>query len=214
MLDWYEKEYNGKGIVIKSKVDLAKYSANKVLNIEPKAPYKVFFYARLNEPRNAFELGAASLTKLKDKLGDKVEIFAAGAEWNTEDYGLDGVLVNLGKINYDKLPGFYRSMDAGMMFMYSGHPGVVASELMASGCPVVVNEYSDVTWYDLYQDEKTCLVSISTADEVARSIERCLTDSSLREVIIKGGLKKVKDFYDSYDESIDTVYNRLLGKIE
>ena len=214
LLDWYEKEYNGKGIVIKSKVDLAKYSANKVLNIEPKAPYKVFFYARPNEPRNAFELGAASLTKLKDKLGDKVEIFAAGAEWNTEDYGLDGVLVNLGKINYDKLPGFYRSMDAGMMFMYSGHPGVVASELMASGCPVVVNEYSDVTWYDLYQDEKTCLVSISTADEVARSIERCLTDSSLREVIIKGGLKKVKDFYDSYDESIDTAYNRLLGKIE
>ena len=214
LLDWYQKEYGGSGVVIKSKVDLSKYSPNKTYNVTPNKPYKVFFYARPNEPRNAFELGAAALTMLKKKLADDVEIYAAGADWNTADYGLEDIMINLGKIEYDKLPAFYRSMDAGLMFMFSGHPGVVASELMASGCPVVVNEYNDLTWDDLYQDSATCVVSLPVASEIAENIYKCLTNSSLRQTIINGGLNKVKDFYSGYQESIDAANKKLSKKIK
>ena len=76
------------------------------------------------------------------------------------------------------------------MFMFSGHPGVTASELMASGCPVVVNEYDDTTWHELYQHEVTCLVTVPTASEIARNLERCLSDTDLRKKLIDGGLKR------------------------
>ena len=201
LLRWYEDAYSGQGIVIKSKVDLSNYLPNKDKNVHLQKPYKVFFYARPNEPRNAFELGIASLVKLKIKFKTDVEIFAAGAPWDPAEYGLEDVLVNMGKISFDKLSSFYRSMDIGLMFMFSGHPGVVASELMASGCPVVVNQYNDETWNELYEHEKNCLVAIPTASSIAESLERGLIDDKLRGILIPNALKKVEEFYSHYNES-------------
>lgn len=210
LLNWYEKEYGGKGVVIKSVVDLSAYSPDINKPAAPSKPYKVFFYARPNEPRNAFELGIAGLIELKKHLGTDVDIYTAGAQWDTSAYGVEDILTNLGKIAYDKLPTFYRSMDAGLMFMFSGHPGVVASELMASGCPVVVNEYDDITWHELYQHEKTCLMTIATASEVARNIKRCLEDERLRKKLIDGGLKKAKEFYVDYEKSQRDTYDAVV----
>lgn len=200
LLDWYQREFHGQGIVLPSNVNLSTYAPPEVTKTKPKTPYKVFFYARPNEPRNAFEVGVAGLIKLKNRLKDDVEIFAAGADWDPAVYGLQDVLTNMGKIAYDKLPEFYRSMDAGMMLMFSGHPGVVASELMASGCPVVVNAYNDVTWNNLYKHEKTCLVGIPTADALADNLLRALSDHALRERLIPSARKKVMEYYGDYDE--------------
>lgn len=210
LLDMYEKVYNGKGIVLKSVVNLNSYSPRKDIYYIPKPPYKVFFYARPNMPRNAFELGIAGLKRLKEQLGDDVEIITAGAEFNSVNYGIEGLFTNLGKIDYDAVPRLYKSIDAGLMFMFSGHPGVTASELMASGCPVVVNEYDDVTWHELYKNEITCLTTKSTASEVARNIRRCLEDNVLRAKIIDGGIKVTKNFYSGYEESCETAYNKLI----
>lgn len=210
LLDMYKKTYGGDGVVVKSRVDLSAYTPREDLYYTPKAPYKVFFYARPNMPRNAFELGVAGLKKLKEQLGDSVEIITAGAEWDAGMYGVEGYFTNLGKVNYESVPKLYRSVDAGLMFMFSGHPGVTASELMASGCPVVVNEYDDITWHELYKNEETCLVSKSTASEVARNLRRCLEDNVLRKRLIDNGLKKTKNFYGGYEESCNTAFEQLL----
>jgi glycosyltransferase involved in cell wall biosynthesis len=201
LLDWYEKEFDGLGTTLRSNIDLTAYSPPKTINTHPKAPYKVFFYARPNEPRNAFEIGVASMVELKKRLGSDLEIYAAGADWNPIDYGLQDTLTNLGKISYDTLPSFYRDMDAGMMLMFSGHPGVVASELMASGTPVVVNTYEDSTWHDLYEDGKTAIVSRVTADAIADSFEKALKDTDLRNTLITNGISKAASFYGGYQES-------------
>lgn len=210
LLDMYQKNYGGEGVVVKSRVDLSAYIPREDIHYVPKAPYKVFFYARPNMPRNAFELGVAGLKKLKDQLGDSVEIITAGADWDADIYGAGGYFTNLGKINYEAVPKLYRSVDAGLMFMFSGHPGVTASELMASGCPVVVNEYDDITWSELYKNEETCLVTKSTASEVARNLRRCLEDTDLRKKLIKNGLKKTQDFYGGYEESCNIGFEQLL----
>jgi len=206
LLDMYKNKYNGNGVVVKSYVDLSSYFPREDVYYKPKAPYKVFFYARPNMPRNAFELGIAGLKKLKEQLGKDVEITTAGEKWNAESYGVDGLFTNLGKIEYNSVPKLYRSVDAGLMFMFSGHPGVTASELMASGCPVVVNEYDDITWHELYKDEVTCLTTKATASEVARNIRRLLEDDKLRKKLIDNGLKTTKTFYDGYDESCDEAF--------
>jgi len=209
LLDMYEKKYGGKGAVLKSVVDLSAYVPRKDVHYVPKPTYKVFFYARPNMPRNAFELGIAGLKLLKSQLGNKVEIITAGAEWDASQYGVEGLFTNLGKINYDAVPKLYRSVDAGVMFMFSGHPGVTASELMASGCPVVVNEYDDITWQELYQDEVTCLVTKATASEVARNVRRLLEDTKLRKKLITKGLETTKSFYVDYDASCDKAFTAI-----
>ena len=202
LLDWYEQVYDGKGTVIKSTVDLSACTPAATRPL-PKPPYKIFFYGRPNEPRNAFELGVAALIKLKQKHGSQVEIYTAGSEWDPADFGLENILVNMGKIAYDKLPAFYRSMDVGLMFMFSGHPGVVASELMASGCAVIVNQYDDKTWNELYEHETDCLVSYPTATAIVENIERLLDDNVLRLHITDNALVKVKGFYKDYEVSCE-----------
>lgn len=209
LLDLYQNKYGGKGVVVKSLVDLSTYQPAEKKNVLPKPPYKVFFYGRPNMPRNAFEIGLAGLSKLKEHLGDKVHIVAAGADWDPATYGVQGVIDNLGKIPYADLPDFYRSLDAGLMFMFSGHPGVIASELMASGVPVVVNEYDDITWNDLYVHEKTCLKTLPTASVIADNFERLLTDQSLRKTVIDGGLQTASTYYTGYDESLETAFKAI-----
>jgi len=201
LLEWYSHEHSGKGMVIKSTLDLSSYAPASKKPL--KKPFRVLFYGRPNEPRNAFELGVAALVRLKKKYKTDVEIYSAGSEWDPIDYGLDTVLTNMGKVSYDKLPAFYRSMDAGLMFMFSGHPGVVASELMASGCPVVVNQYDDKTWNELYEHEQDSLVSYPTATAVMQNIDRLLTDEFLRETITNNALIKIKDFYGDYESSCE-----------
>ncbi len=210
LLDMYRKRYGGDGVVMKSKVDLSAYYPREDRYYTPEKPYKVFFYARPNMPRNAFELGIAGLKRLKQQMGNDVEVITAGAPWDAVAFGVEGMFTNLGKIEYEAVPKLYRSVDAGLMFMFSGHPGVTASELMASGCPVVVNEYDDVTWHELYQHEKTCLVTKPTASEVARNIRRCLEEQDLRCRLIDGGLEKAKSFYDGYDDLLPEVYRQML----
>lgn len=212
LLHWYETEFGGRGVVLRSNIDLTSYEPPVKLNIKPRVPYKIFFYARPNEPRNAFEIGVASLIELKTRMGRDLEVYAAGAEWDPSDYGLSDTVMNLGKISYSKLPDFYRSMDAGMMLMFSGHPGVVASELMASGSPAVVNVYEDITWHDLYKNNETAIVSTVTADAIADSFERILKDSKLRKRVIEGGLEKVSTFYGNYTNSFDKGVEVLMSK--
>lgn len=209
LLRWYQQEFGGSGILLKSVINLSAYSLPDQPKYELKAPYKVFFYARPNESRNAFEIALTGLLSLKKRLGRDLEIYAAGADWDAADYGIEKLIKNMGRIEYDKLPAFYRSMDAGIMFMFSGHPGVVASELMASGCPVVVNQYNDSTWNELYEHEKTCLVTPPTADAVADSIHRILTDQTVRESVIPAGRKKAVEFYGNYDASCTSALKAL-----
>ncbi len=209
LLDMYKNQYGGDGFVLKSKVDLEAYRPRKDMYYVPKKTYKVFFYARPGMPRNAFELGIAGLKRLKQQLGDDVEVITAGAPWDSEAYGVGGMFTNLGKIAYEAVPKLYRSVDVGLMFMFSGHPGVTASELMASGCPVVVNEYDDVTWHELYQHEKTCLVTTASASEVARNLLRCLEDQKLRVSLIDGGLERAKSFYANYEASASVAYEQM-----
>lgn len=210
LLKLYEEKYGGKGIVLRSVVNLNSYYPREDKYYTTKKPYKVFFYARPAAPRNAFELGIAGLRKLKEDMGADVEIITAGAPWDPATYGVEGLFTNLNKISYDSVPNLYRSVDAGLMFMFSGHPGVTASELMASGCPVVVNEYDDETWHDLYKHEETCLVTKATASEIARNIRRCLEEPKLRKKIIDGGLEKAKDFYADYEKSQQQTYEAIV----
>ena len=99
------------------------------------------------------------------------------------------------------------------MLMFSGHPGVTASELMASGYPVVVSEYKDLIWDDLQKYGASCIVSLPVANEVVYNIHKCLVDTSLKQAKIPGGKIKVEEFYPEYQDSIVPANKTLLDEI-
>src|SRR5437870_1545313 len=51
-------------------------------------------------PRNCFELLSAAMTILKRRMGNRTRIVAAGSEWDPHHYGLDGIVENLGNLDY------------------------------------------------------------------------------------------------------------------
>jgi glycosyltransferase involved in cell wall biosynthesis len=205
----YEERYKGTALTLKSSLDLTKY-LNTEVKIITKKPFLVFFYARPNHPRNGFELGIAALKKLKEYYGDDVRIVTAGADWEPNTYGLGNVVSNLGKLSIEELPNFYKQLDSALFLMFSKHPGVVPSELMASGCPVVVNSSTDETWNSLYRNNETAVVCLPTATEIFKGLKKALTDQGLRKQIIPAARETVVEYYSNYEKEAD----RLLRKIE
>lgn len=107
---------------------------------------KLFFYGRPQHERNAFELAISAAKKIKAALGDKIEIFSAGSEWNPDDYGVKGIVTNLGLLGYNETAELYRTCDFGIILMFTKHPSYLPMELMASGAIVITNYNQANVW--------------------------------------------------------------------
>lgn len=193
----YQNKYHNKSVLLKSSINFNNFFNQKIDS--PKPPYKVFFYGRPNHPRNGFELGIESLRKLKSMMKDDVQIYSAGANWNPSQFNLNGIIENLGLLPLDELPKFYSSTDAGLFLMYSGHPGVIPFELMASRCPVVINKNNIEGWENIYKDGQNCILSINTATQIAENLQTILTNQKLRQKIINNSLKFLNAYFHNYE---------------
>ena len=107
---------------------------------------RLFFYGRPQHERNAFELAIAAAKKIKATLGDGIDIVAAGSEWDPEDYGVKGIVTNLGLLGYNETAELYRTCDFGIILMFTKHPSYLPMELMASGTIVITNYNQANVW--------------------------------------------------------------------
>lgn len=205
----YQNKYYNKSVLLKSSIDFNNFLNQK--KDSPKPPYKVFFYGRPNHPRNGFELGIESLRKLKSMMKDKVQIYSAGANWNPNQFNLNGIIDNLGLLPLENLPKFYKSMDAGLFLMYSGHPGVIPFELMASKCPVVINKNNIEGWEKIYKDRQNCILSNNTATQIAENLQTILTNQELRKKIINNGLKFLNSYFPNYKTEAKKVLKSIIN---
>jgi glycosyltransferase involved in cell wall biosynthesis len=170
-------------------------------------PSSLFFYARPGAPRNAFELGTTALRKLKSRLGEQVRIVSAGANWSPEQYGLDGIVENLGLLSYEATAALYRTCEAGLVMMFTRHPSYLPFELMASGCLVVTNENPATRW--LLRDGENCLLSAPSASALAETLERGLTDRALRDQITATALAEIQASYADWDTQMAKIFRYM-----
>jgi glycosyltransferase involved in cell wall biosynthesis len=166
---------------------------------------RIFFYARPLNPRNSFTLGITTIKHLLDKYGDKIEIIAAGSEWDESEYGLKGRITNLGLIkSLEEVAALYRSCDIGFAYMMNKHPSYQMLEYAASGVATVMNYNEDHLW--LYKDGQNCLLSEPSPAAMAEKISLLIDDPKLRAKIAKGA-------YDSlgytWEQQTDMIWNDL-----
>ena len=203
----YESEYGGKAVHFTPSVNTNVFHPARDKRLNPEGPWQVFFYGRPSHPRNSFELLRCVMKQLKARLGDRVRIVCAGSDWKPEEYGLGGVVENLGMLAYDDTARLYRRCDAGVVLMLTRHPSYLPFEMMASKCLTVTNENAWTSW--LLKDGENCLLTPATATAITDTIERGLCDYRLREAITDRAFEGVVSRHADWASEMEKVYRYL-----
>lgn len=192
------------GISFIPAVDQKLYYPDKSFKKDDKV--RIFFYARPHNPRNAFNLGILIIKRLKQKYGDKIEIVTAGANWNEDEYGLKGKIVNYGLLGgLEEVANLYRKCDIGFVYMLSKHPSYQPFEFMASGMATVTNNNEDNLW--MLKDGKNCLLGEPSPADMANKISILIDDKTLREKIARNGLKTIVRY--TWSQQTDMIWNDI-----
>jgi glycosyltransferase involved in cell wall biosynthesis len=164
---------------------------------------RIVFYGRPRNERNGFALGVEALRVVKERYGDDVDIVSVGAEFDTADFGADGVLTNLGILpNIEAVAELYGRSDIGLVFMFTKHPSYQPLEYMASGCATVTNYNEANLW--LLRDRENASLAAPTVSSVAEAIGVLVENESLRRSVGEAGIATVSA-WDWEDELAATV---------
>lgn len=169
-------------------------------------PYRIVFYGRPDNPRNCFSLGVLILKAVKRKMGHRVEIFSAGAEWDEAEYALDGVVRNLGLLkSLNEVADLYRKCDLGLVFMVTPHPSYQPFEYMACGCLVATNINEANQWF-LGKDNS---IQLEPNPEIAaEKIVKLLTNESEVRRLRENGFETIRKY--TWDDAYRVFESRVL----
>jgi glycosyltransferase involved in cell wall biosynthesis len=170
----------------------------------PRDTSTLFCYARPTHARNCFELLSEALRKLKKRMGDRVRIVTAGAEWSPRQYGLEGVVHNLGLLGYRSTGALYRSCTAGVALMMTRHPSYLPFELMACGALVVTNRNPANEW--LLKDRENCLLAEPGPSALADVLEEGLQNHDLRDQLVENASRMIAEKYSEWDSQMEKIY--------
>ena len=202
--DLYANEYGGIATHFVPSLDRKVFFPSERTLSKPsiQKPFTIFFYARLGLTRNAFELGTAALKEIKKKYGKLVKIYAAGSEWHPNFYGLENVVINLGILPYNETAKLYRRCDLGIFLGYTNGVGYIPLELMACGCPVLVNYNPTNKWF--YKDTFNCMVAASSISCIVEKIDILMNNLVLRNRIISNALESLPN--TSWEIEMEKIY--------
>lgn len=171
-------------------VDFDVFFAREEVKI--KKDFLVVFYGRPNNPRNCFSLGVSILKALKRKMKDRVRIVSVGAEWEVGEYGLQGVVENLGLLqSLDDVANLYRDADLGLVFMVTPHPSYQPLEYMSCGCVVATNINESNEWL---LNKNNSLLLEPIPEIAAEKICSTLTDKVKMENFRINAYKSIKKY--------------------
>jgi glycosyltransferase involved in cell wall biosynthesis len=197
----YEQKYGGKAQYLTPCVDRAVFHPGSVPRDQKKK--KIFLYARPNAPRNGFEITMTTVKLLKNMYQDKIEIVCAGGKWNPSDYGLGGVVENLGLLSYQETGDLYRSCHIGFVMMMTRHPSYLPFEFMASGTLVVTNYNPANLWF--LKDGENCLLSPASASSLCETLSFAIDNYDDLQGIRDHALRSIDENHSSWDTELKKI---------
>lgn len=198
----YEEQHGGIATHFDPQIDPTVFHGSP--SRESNGPRRLFFYGRPGNPRNGFELGAVALRLLAQRLGARIDIVCAGAVWNPRDFGLHGVVRNLGLLDYRRTAELYRSCHVGFVMMMTRHPSYLPLELMACGALLVSNDNPATRW--LLEDEVNCLLAPASAPAIAERLAEAIERYDDLEMVRRRGHANVHARYSDWDTAFRGVW--------
>lgn len=145
------------------------YDKNLYVKREKKDNKKrIFFYARPNTDRRGFELGLVALNELYKK-DNSIEIILAGSD--TSEYEIPFKYINFGVLDIDKLSEVYSNCSLALILSFT-NLSLLPLELLASGCPVVINSGENNSWID--KDLKMMIYTEPNVTDIVDNISNIL----------------------------------------
>lgn len=138
----------------------------------PKKKYKLFFYARPNNPRNMFPYGIELLEmSIRNGVLDTNEwdIYCAGEEIPRLKFSNGYVAINMGLMNWQEYGKFLSGVDLALTLMYTPHPSYPPYDVASSGGVVVTNCWGNKKSFDFC---KNVILSNPKQNEFLDSIAR------------------------------------------
>jgi len=144
--------------------------------------YKLFFYARPNNPRNLFTYGVYILKEAIKRgiiSSENWEIYCAGQDVPVIHFGENFESINMGQMDWDEYGAFLQQVDLTLSLMYTPHPSYPPFDAACSGSVVLTNvcankrEFNqslNVIMSEL--DIETMMDSFEKAVELAKDMEK------------------------------------------
>jgi glycosyltransferase involved in cell wall biosynthesis len=178
-----------------------------------KKPY-ILFVGTLQPRKNIARLIEA-LSLLSDKDVNLVVIGRRG--WHYEDilsaptrFGVEDRVKFLENVSDEDLPEFYKEAELFVLpSLYEGF-GLPVLEAMKNGCPVAT---SDISSLPEAGGDAAAYFNPEDATDIAKTIEKILSDAKLRSDMIKKGHEQVKKFsWEKAAREVIDVFEEVGGK--
>ena len=117
-----------------------------------KKRYKLFFYARPNNPRNLYGVGVERLKKAVERGivdTDEWDIYCAGQNAPVITFCNGTQSVNLGQLSWTEYAKFLADVDLGLCLMYTPHPSYPPFDVACSGGVVLSNQMMNKKTFDM-----------------------------------------------------------------
>lgn len=153
----------------------------KSKSFNKKNRYKLFFYARPNNPRNLFPVGVAMLNKAVE-LGildtKEWDIYCVGQDVPEITFCDGSKTINLGRLSWTEYAEFLTDVDLALCLMYTPHPSYPPFDVACSGGVVLSNKMLNKESFDRCRnviladlDTQMFMEAFKQAVELAKDME-------------------------------------------
>ena len=155
---------------------------SKKVFTDKKDKYKLFFYARPNNPRNLYAVGVEMLKKAV-QYGildtDEWDIYCVGQNAPIITFENGAQTKNLGQLSWTEYAKFLADVDLGLCLMYTPHPSYPPFDVASSGGVVLSNKMLNKTSFDMCEnviltdlEEMAFMDSFKEAVKLAKDMEQ------------------------------------------
>lgn len=147
-----------------------------------KNKYKLFFYARPNNPRNLYGIGVELLQKAVDRGVldmDEWDVYCVGQNAPIIHFSTGKDSINMGQLSWTEYAKFLTDVDLGLCLMYTPHPSYPPFDVACSGGVVLTNKMLNKQSFDMCDNvimtelnDEAFMQSFSKAIELAKNMDQ------------------------------------------
>ncbi len=220
--EWVKKYFNKEAIVVRSGLDLEKFS---YVARAPLSKKKIkIFMAGIFFVHRRYEDAIRAVSILIHK-GYEISLYLAGDHGANEEYagyyqelitlvdelGLEKYITFLGNISDEELLHYYQESDIYISPNHLQSWGLAVFEAMASGCPVIVSKTAGASEV-LTDGEHALLVSPKSPEEIAHAVKRLIDNPNLYQMLSRNGRLFVEQHisWHQYAEGMMSVFKKAI----
>lgn len=174
--------------------------------------FKLFFYARPNNPRNLFELGLTILEKAISQAvinTDQWEILFVGKDLPDVTFSTGYSPTKCENLTWAEYAELLGTIDCGLSLMYTPHPSYPPLDLAASGAVVVTNRFGNKQ--DLSNYSKNIICANLEVDALVESLKQAV-------VLVQNPSLRTENYRQNqlltdWDTAFSDVIGRLAGEL-